>query len=351
MHRQQWQEATEADTIQAYQAFLGRYPSGQLADGVRRRVEESFELLRGLTTLNVVVEQSYTPVPAARSMDGYSLPFEKAAQEILECVDIDVVDAEEADGTLRIQAEGSALGNAYAMPNRRGIVSSSTATTMQFAGATLNGTISLQTEGSAAYQLHFSGIQPPPARIGSSDFPLPSDAPLPEVFASCFAPAVARLVGDVHGLDPLLAALEERKPALRRSAADALARIGDRRATPYLIRALEGTASPAFRESVIEALALIGDPRATASILWQLTESFDRQVRESAADALGRIGNDDAIRPLIEAIRTDAKQVRTKAAEALWRITGQDFGDNGERWLEWWQATAQPAPSPDSSIP
>jgi len=350
MQHQQWKEAVEADTLQTYEAFLGRYPTSQLANEVRLRVEESYEILRGLTTLRVVLEESYAAVPATRSMEGYSLPFEASAQKILECVGIEVFSDGEADGTLRIQVEGTALGNAYATPNRRGIVSSSTATTMQYAGATLNGTIYLQTEGSATYQLHFSGIQPPPGRIASSDFPSPTDAPLPDVLTSCFAPAVARMVGDVHGLDPLLAALEERKPVLRRSAAAALAQIGDPRATPYLIRALEGTTSPGFRESVIEALALIGDRRATAPILWQLAESFDRQVRESAAEALGRIGGDDAIAPLIEAVRSDAKPVRTKAAEALWKITGQDFGNNGDRWLEWWQSSPQNT-LPDSTSP
>jgi len=352
MQQQQWKAAGEAHTIQVYEAFLGRYPTGESATEARLRLDTSYEILRGLTTLRLVLEESYAAVPASRSMDGYSLPFGDTARKLLEYVGIRVLDesAGDADGTLRIQVEGRALGNAYAAPNRRGMVSTSTATTMQFAGATLSGTISLRTAGSATYRLHFSEVQAPPDRLTSSDFPSPQDAPFAEVFAASFAPAMARVIGDLHGLDPLVAILSERQQALRHSAAAALAQIGDPRATPHLIEVLEGTASPTFQESVIEALAAIGDPRATAPILRLLADSFDRQVRERAAEALGQIGDAAAIGPLIEAVRTDAKPVRRQAAEALWRITGQDYGTNGDRWLEWWQASRQEDP-PGSSVP
>lgn len=352
LQHQQWKAADQANTIQAYEVFLGQFPEGELATEARLRLGASYDLLRGFTALHLVVEESYSSVPASRSMDGYSLPFGDSVRELLQLVDVSVVDGSDdgADGALRIQVEGRALGNAYAAPNRRGYVSSSMAKTMQFAGATLSGSISLQAATGAAYRLHFSGIQAPPDRITSSDFPSPHDAPFPEVFAASFAPAMAQVIGDLHGIDPLLPALSQHRQGLRHAAVAALAQIGDPRATPHLIEALEGTASPSFQESVIQALATLGDPRATAPILRLLTRSFDRKVRECAAEALGKLGDTAATAPLIEAVRSDAKPVRQKAADALRRITGQDYGTNGDRWLEWWQTSHQDTP-PSPSAP
>jgi len=61
-------------------------------------------------------------------------------------------------------------------------------------------------------------------------------------------------------------------------------------------------------------------------------------VRIAAAKALVKIGDSRAVKPLI-AVLKDKNEIfaRQTAAEALKKITGQDFGEDYEKWSTWWQ--------------
>jgi HEAT repeat protein len=39
----------------------------------------------------------------------------------------------------------------------------------------------------------------------------------------------------------------------------------------------------------------------------------------------------------IKALRDEDDDVREYATEALGKITGEDFGEDHEKWLKWWQ--------------
>jgi hypothetical protein len=57
------------------------------------------------------------------------------------------------------------------------------------------------------------------------------------------------------------------------------------------------------------------------------------------ADALGKIGDSKAIEPLIKALEDDFMMGFTSSiAEALKKITDQDFGTDAGKWHEWWQS-------------
>jgi hypothetical protein len=71
-------------------------------------------------------------------------------------------------------------------------------------------------------------------------------------------------------------------------------------------------------------------------------------VRRRAATFLG-VGKDArAVEPLIEALQDEDAQVRDRAAEALQKITGKDFGKDADKWRQWQKEgkeKEQPAPA------
>lgn len=161
-------------------------------------------------------------------------------------------------------------------------------------------------------------------------------------------PAIAQLVGiGQPAVRPLIAALEDENLGVRLSAVRTLGKIGDRRAVPALIKALE---VGYVRESAIDALGEIGDPRAVGPLIKLLSErSFstresakgalgkigqpaiqvfinnvstnkDPRAREYAAGILGEIGGSAAVQPLVKALSDEDSRVRTSAAKTLGQI-------------------------------
>jgi HEAT repeat protein len=60
-------------------------------------------------------------------------------------------------------------------------------------------------------------------------------------------------------------------------------------------------------------------------------------VREEVAGALRRTKDPRAIEPLIASLKDEDSDVRHNAARALKKVTGQDFGQDPEKWQEWWE--------------
>jgi HEAT repeat protein len=106
---------------------------------------------------------------------------------------------------------------------------------------------------------------------------------------------------------------------LRQMVAQALGRIGDKRATPFLIEALaDEDAWVRFRAA--QALGRIGDRESVPVLIKYLpTESY---VRRGAVGALGHIGDRRAVSPLIEVMRNEENrpEVRCEAALSLAQI-------------------------------
>ncbi len=115
-------------------------------------------------------------------------------------------------------------------------------------------------------------------------------------------------------VEPLIAALNDDAPAIRRGAAEILGKIKDGRATEPLIRAVENETGR-VREKAAEALGMIGDSRAVGSLI-QALEDDTWVVRETAIEALSRIGK-PAVAPLVEALEHEDVGVRTETARAL----------------------------------
>jgi hypothetical protein len=102
---------------------------------------------------------------------------------------------------------------------------------------------------------------------------------------------------------------------IRRNAAYALGRVGDRDAVEPLIAALVDPEIGVRRE-VARALGRIGDRDAVEPLIAALEDS-DLDVRLEASYALGRIGDQRAVEPLISFLRDGCPESTLSSAKAL----------------------------------
>jgi hypothetical protein len=152
-------------------------------------------------------------------------------------------------------------------------------------------------------------------------------------------------IGDASAVDALLEALEKQKqPGL---VAPGLGKIGDARAVPALLAALK-RGNRESRALVAHALGQLRDPRAVEALL-PLLEDVGYPARSEAAWALGELKDLRAVAPLISALKKHKKSwgggdwdawpatVRSSAAAALTKLTGQTFGEDYKEWAAWWE--------------
>jgi len=66
-------------------------------------------------------------------------------------------------------------------------------------------------------------------------------------------------------------------------------------------------------------------------------KEIDSFARSKAAELLGSIGNKRAVDSLITSLKDESSTVRNNASEALKKITEKDFGEDYDKWLQWWQ--------------
>lgn len=113
-------------------------------------------------------------------------------------------------------------------------------------------------------------------------------------------------------------------PRVRRYLALALGRIGDRRAVPALLKAVddagaEGSrADPETQVYAVWALGVIGDPQAVPRLV-TLARSEDAGLRKAAVHALGAFPGEDSRGALVTALADPVADVRWNAAVALAR--------------------------------
>lgn len=147
------------------------------------------------------------------------------------------------------------------------------------------------------------------------------------------------LLGDRRAVEPLIEALKNPDEGVRAEAAWALGKIADAKAVGPLTDVLKNkNETPQVRREAIEALGILKDVRSVEALIQALSDPTPG-VRARAASALGLIGDKRAIDPLIGCLKDEAF-VKSKAAESLSKITGQNFGKDQEKqatWKAWWK--------------
>ncbi|MCA3009726.1 MAG: HEAT repeat domain-containing protein [Phycisphaerales bacterium] len=122
-------------------------------------------------------------------------------------------------------------------------------------------------------------------------------------------------------------------PVLKYECARALQAIGDAGAAG-LLGALLGDKEPQVRIAALDAvgaLKRVEHGKAATSLIG----AAEWQVQAAAVAACAMVRPQEAVQPLIDLMRKEGR-MRTECAEALFRITGFDFGVDPERWQEQW---------------
>ncbi len=125
----------------------------------------------------------------------------------------------------------------------------------------------------------------------------------------------------VHDVARVYEEAKNDDPRIRQYLSMVLGNLGDRRATPLLVTALQDRA-PETRIYAALALGRLRDPIAVPPLL-KAFETDERDVRKAAAYALGEIQDARAVPPLVTALEDPIADVRYNSAIALAR-----FGDS-----------------------
>jgi HEAT repeat protein len=112
----------------------------------------------------------------------------------------------------------------------------------------------------------------------------------------------------------LIQALQQESYGIRMGAAEALGKIGDKRATTPLIKCLQEDENDFVRAKAAEALGRIGNQRAIKPLIKALK---NKAVRRKAAMALISMGPGHAVKPLLKDLRGKNPETRQAAADAL----------------------------------
>jgi len=113
----------------------------------------------------------------------------------------------------------------------------------------------------------------------------------------------------------LIKALRDSSTWVRRSAVDAISKLGDETATLELIE-LAYDEDPNVRSAVVRALRILNSKVALQKLLKAL-DDVDAGVRRNAVEALGELKNEMAIPSLLQALQDENYSVRAATALAL----------------------------------
>lgn len=127
---------------------------------------------------------------------------------------------------------------------------------------------------------------------------------------------------DIKGLIRLLG---HRNVDIQWQSADALGSLGAPAIQPLL--AALNHRNPAVRIGAIEALGTIHDQRSCKSLITLLEQDGNAEVRWVAALALGSLGCPDTISPLVRTLKDKDRYVRYGAAQALHTLSWVPWND------------------------
>ena len=205
------------------------------------------------------------------------------------------------DAALEIQVKGTPLWEQY---SNFGLIS------RHYSGAKIEGTLLLESSKTSSTK-QFSGSIAPPDTI-ELRYGTPEKAPFGEALnESNLYVMLGGAVAEVLGVESVVAFwLGGNLSGLTQ-----LKMMGAA-AVPGLVRAL-GAQDITLRMAAVKSLGELGDTRAAAPLLTVLKGDKEPKVRAMAAFALAKIKHDDAVEPLIDALKASDGTFRIAAVESL----------------------------------
>ncbi|MBI3945215.1 MAG: HEAT repeat domain-containing protein [Armatimonadetes bacterium] len=158
--------------------------------------------------------------------------------------------------------------------------------------------------------------------IGWAHNPRAVDRLLRLLYDPKYTPSAAWALGEIgerKALPALLLALEV-TPTAPPEAAEAIGKLGDRSAVPALQAAYGRSQWPPTQEAILGALGRLGGDVAYEQCATVLRGEHGFPVRQAAARALGQMGDRRAVPLLVEKLRDRESPVGQAAAEALGRL-------------------------------
>ena len=319
------------------------------------------QVIRQAKSAFVAVKQTYKDYEKQPLRDGPALPFDEKAADVLALAGIAMASSPAtADITVSIEAEGLELAGVYILGG--GIAPAGWPRTV--AGSLLKGEITITGRGMTPIRRPFGGLTPLPSSVPLYAGPGPQFEKSFE--SSNLAGVLLAILGQADGIELLVKAADDSRPAIRRGSAWALGKLKNSATTETLAKLLQdpdedvqGTAAVAFSDwpdpratSLLAAalqngspktkkiaaisLGLRRDSQAVDALVSQLADA-DWQVSMACANALGELSDPRAIDPLIKAMAREepGSVVRYAAASALQKITGKDLGADPAEWEKW----------------
>ncbi len=120
---------------------------------------------------------------------------------------------------------------------------------------------------------------------------------------------------------------------VRFEAARALQAIGEP-GTTGVLAALVGDKDPMVRMAAVDAIGAL-KLKDQAKAIVALLKDPEWQVRTAAVSTVAVLRPMEAVQPLIDLMR-DAGRLQVECADALFHVTGMDFGIDPDRWQEQW---------------
>ncbi|MFB0566676.1 MAG: HEAT repeat domain-containing protein [Candidatus Aminicenantaceae bacterium] len=268
-------EAQSINTIPAFEAFIKQNPQGTLLDEARKEIE----------TLKNLRHQAFRHTRTAKIIveksfwgaEAAFIPFEDHAKKFIKNAGLHLVetDDDDYDVVLKLQAKGEPRGASY-IPEGSG---GNRRSVYRYTGASLSGTVILEVPGLHTFKKTFKGEIKPSQEISiRSSRALILDSPSSAPFDLAYSKAgvsskLLEMMGTAYGYTFLLSALKDGN--------------------------------------------------------WE--------VSYYATKALGELGDPRAVEPLITALKDEESSIRRDAADSLKNITGEDFGEDQEKWQKWWK--------------
>lgn len=136
--------------------------------------------------------------------------------------------------------------------------------------------------------------------------------------------------------EPVMAALKDKDPEVRRVAAQELSRSSDAGAFEPLLTALKDD-NYEVRIDAAKALFSLNDSRSVEPFIDALKDK-NADMRRIASEGLATLHDKRAVGPLISLLEEDYDpNIRAAVSKALKNITNQDFGKEAAKWHEWWE--------------